>query len=326
MKMTYLYFSLFVITLLLTACSNQQLTIATQNDNNIDNAVKKISTQISETLIKQQKSKVAVMVFTTTEKKITKLGIYLADKLTNSLFPYQHKFEVVDRMHLEKVLSEMKLGMTGLQDPNSIQQLGKMIGADAIVTGSLTILSSKVDINTRLIGTERSNVLAIANAIMVKDKDIESLLRVVSIKGETIGSGDNKNFENITSLAKITASSIYSAGYNARNIADGIKGIHARGEWASRGERTGAWVLLEWQVEKELTKIILYDRPGHLDHVINATIMFSDGTKLKTGILSNDGTPKDITFKSKVVKWIKIVIDSANGPNIGFSEIEVFGR
>ena len=147
----------------------------------VDTVISKLSHQISSTMLEQNKRRVAVMNFTLQTGEMTELGLYLSDKLTNSLFQYRDKFEVVERTRLESVLKEMKLGLTGIIDDKTVQSIGKVLGADAIVIGSITDLGGEVDINIRMLGTERANVLAVASALLEKSDAIVKLMGSVQI-------------------------------------------------------------------------------------------------------------------------------------------------
>jgi hypothetical protein len=46
-------------------------------------------------------------------------------------------FDIVERTQLEQVMQEQKLGMSGLVDDSQAAQLGKVLGVDAIITGSV---------------------------------------------------------------------------------------------------------------------------------------------------------------------------------------------
>jgi len=61
--------------------------------------------------------------------------------------------------------------------PNQAKQLGKQVGADAIVTGTVTDLGSIVKINARMIEVEKEDVLAVAGAEVSKDRVIAELLK-----------------------------------------------------------------------------------------------------------------------------------------------------
>lgn len=56
-------------------------------------------------------------------------GVYIDDS---------QYFALTDRTALEKTLSEMKLSMTGLVDPKTAAEVGKMVGAKGIYTGVIT--------------------------------------------------------------------------------------------------------------------------------------------------------------------------------------------
>src|SRR5205085_6335822 len=48
------------------------------------------------------------------------------------------KFIVVERDRMDKILDEQKLGQTGAIDPNTAAKVGKILGLNAIVTGSIS--------------------------------------------------------------------------------------------------------------------------------------------------------------------------------------------
>jgi hypothetical protein len=51
-------------------------------------------------------------------------------------------FTVIERTHMDQILEEMKLAQTGLIDENQAVQVGKMLGADAIITGTVNVAVS----------------------------------------------------------------------------------------------------------------------------------------------------------------------------------------
>jgi TolB-like protein len=138
--------------------------------------VEELAKQIYETMLAQNGKKVAVLPLSTLTGESTVLGLFVSDKLTSALFKFKDKFEVVDRIHLEQILKELKLSQTGAIEPATAQKLGKLLGADAIVAGTITDLGSDVDITTRVLGTEQGNVLAVASIQFIKDSSIEKLL------------------------------------------------------------------------------------------------------------------------------------------------------
>jgi TolB-like protein len=127
-------------------------------------------------MLAENKKKIAVLPLSTLTGQSTVLGLFVSDKLTSSLFRFRDKFDVVDRIHLEQILKELKLSQTGAIEPTTAQKLGKLLGADAIVAGTITDLGSDIDITTRVLGTEQGNVLAVASIQFIKDSSIEKLL------------------------------------------------------------------------------------------------------------------------------------------------------
>jgi len=54
----------------------------------------------------------------------------------------QNYFTVVDRNALDKIMKEMKLSQSGMVDPNTAAEVGKLIGAQGIYTGAVTQYNS----------------------------------------------------------------------------------------------------------------------------------------------------------------------------------------
>jgi len=59
-----------------------------------------------------------------------------ADEITTSLFE-SGRYEVLDRQNLNSIMSEHKLSLSGLIDENTVTELGKIIGAAALVFGRI---------------------------------------------------------------------------------------------------------------------------------------------------------------------------------------------
>lgn len=147
----------------------------------------------------------------------------------------------------------------------------------------------------------------------------------------------------ISCFATATASSELQGEWNCEaakaidGVADGFSNSLARGgltshnrfpfaEWVSNGERSGAWLQLDWQEPYTVNRIVLYDRPNPDDRITGATLLFSDGFKLMVGPLPPDGRQLEICFPERSIRWVKLSVDtvSANTRCVGIAEIEVF--
>ncbi|MDZ7266510.1 MAG: hypothetical protein ONB48_03450 [candidate division KSB1 bacterium] len=89
--------------------------------------------------------------------------IDLLDKITTVFFNL-HRFKVIERAQLEKILAEQQLGMTGVIDVSTAAQIGKGIGVDAVVCGSIARTGNAASIDARLIDTETAAIITAQDA------------------------------------------------------------------------------------------------------------------------------------------------------------------
>jgi hypothetical protein len=136
---------------------------------------------------------------------------------------------------------------------------------------------------------------------------------------------------NIAPLATVTASSQNVATGQLAikavdGIVDGYPGDYTR-EWATNGERAGAWITLSWSAPYVVDQIVLHDRPNANDQVTGGTLAFSDGSTISVGSLANDGASVAVPFTSRTITSVTFTITSVSNSarNIGLSEIEVYG-
>lgn len=135
---------------------------------------------------------------------------------------------------------------------------------------------------------------------------------------------------NVARTASATASS-ESASYGQLaskaidGIVDGYPGDYTR-EWASNGERAGAWIKLAWTSPQTISRIALYDRPNLSDQVLSGLLTFSTGETLAVGALNNAGVRTEVSFAPTSVTWIKFTVTDAKGFNVGLAELEAYGK
>lgn len=85
------------------------------------------------------------------------------DKLITG-FVNSKRFKVIERAQLEKILEEQKLGLSGIIDPTTAAEIGKGIGVDAVVLGSVTRAGNSLSIDARLIDTENATIISAQDA------------------------------------------------------------------------------------------------------------------------------------------------------------------
>jgi TolB-like protein len=146
--------------------------------------IKDLATQIATNAAKEQKNRIAVLPFRELDGRASVLGTFIAEELVTNLFMLGG-MEIVERAMLDRVLGELKLAQTGVIDPETAKQVGKIAGVDAIVTGSITDLQSYVALNCRLIDAQTGRIFAAAQAKIVKDDDLRKIMGMQLVPAPT---------------------------------------------------------------------------------------------------------------------------------------------
>jgi TolB-like protein len=111
-------------------------------------------------VIKGEKIKVAVIEFQSLndEAQRDNLGKIVSEILTTS-FVNSESFKIIEREQLQKVTKEFELSQTGIIDTSSAKQIGKILGADAIVTGAVIMLGRRLRLDARIIDVASGIIL-----------------------------------------------------------------------------------------------------------------------------------------------------------------------
>jgi len=181
----------FIILILFSfffSCSSRSAMIQQKGGetiNSLDAQLQNLTDQIIISLSQKQKSKIAVIEFSDLQGTVTKFGKYLAEELITRLY-LTNKFEVIERQLLNKVLHEHQLNISGLIDVSSAKELGRILGVDAIASGSVTDLGNSLKVNARLISTETGKIFSVASVTVIKDDVVNNLMSVSSSKVKPI--------------------------------------------------------------------------------------------------------------------------------------------
>lgn len=143
----------------------------------LEEGIQQLATDISEQMKAKGIKKIAIDDFTDLNGHKSALGDFISEELVTSFYTLgAGSFDVVERRELARVLKEQKLGGTGLLNKETIAKVGKILGIDAIVTGSISYLGRSIKINARMIGVNDARVFAAAARKVPKDEVVESLL------------------------------------------------------------------------------------------------------------------------------------------------------
>lgn len=113
--------------------------------------------------------KIAILPFIHLNRTISAGTVATSERLTRWMGE-QRGLEIIERQLLEKILGEESLRLTGALDPDNSRGIGKILNADAVISG--TLLENKkglVEIYARLIRIHDGKILASAEATVKKD-------------------------------------------------------------------------------------------------------------------------------------------------------------
>ncbi len=94
--------------------------------------------------LKDLKKRVAVVSFKDKANYGHNIGNGIADMLVTSLVESK-KFIVIERSELDKIMQEQGLGMSGAVTPQSAAKVGKLLGVELMITGSVSEFGTKKD-------------------------------------------------------------------------------------------------------------------------------------------------------------------------------------
>jgi TolB-like protein len=141
----------------------------------LDQPIGELSKQISEGLTENEKHTIAVVEFVDLDGHVTNFGRFVAEELIKRLYRTK-KFTVIERQLLNKVMIEQKLSLIGIIDQSSAQKLGKVLGVDAIASGTVTEFGRSLRVNSRLIDTRTGEIFAVASTDIAKDESVIALM------------------------------------------------------------------------------------------------------------------------------------------------------
>ena len=104
--------------------------------------------------------------------------IDLLDKLT-TVFVNLNRFKVIERAQLEKILAEQKLGLTGVIDAATAAEIGKGVGVDAVVCGSISHAGNTASIDARLVKPNYAAIITAQDAF-ANGLSLPTLSRMIS--------------------------------------------------------------------------------------------------------------------------------------------------
>ena len=196
-KLRYLFYISFIF---LQFCAYQGQNNSA-NSNDLYDKLELLSESISQKLESSSIEKIAIMDYSNSSDIQSNLGAYISDEITLQLF-LKENFQIIERDQLDYVISEQKLGSSGLIDNSSAIEIGNILSVDAIILGDISLIDNNISITTKAISTETSQILFIDRISILKNHEFELVAQEspiinkdVSQNNDYFSSNNPKNYD-----------------------------------------------------------------------------------------------------------------------------------
>ena len=159
--------------IMLAACATAA-PAANPDEVSLSTAIREAAARMENRL--ERGTRIALINFTSTSQAFSE---YVLDELSSILVNSGH-LVVVDRANLDRIRQELGFNMSGEVSDASAQEIGQMLGAQAVVTGSLVSFGDPHNgirrVMLKTIITETAAVVVQHNADIANDRRVEVLL------------------------------------------------------------------------------------------------------------------------------------------------------
>ncbi|MBK1646485.1 hypothetical protein CKO25_17905 [Thiocapsa imhoffii] len=151
------------------------LSVATASASDIHRELDDITKRLALKIEESQRSSVAVADFTDLHGSVSQLGRFVSEEISTNMGLDSRGFSVIDRNHLRTILKEQKLSMSGLMIPENQKKVGKILGVDCLILGSITPFGENYRINLKVIDVETAKVVVADRSIVAKTPATDEL-------------------------------------------------------------------------------------------------------------------------------------------------------
>lgn len=142
---------------------------------NLTQQMTELGQQVSAKAVSKQKTSVAVIDFADLNGNISDAGRFLAEELVMRLYE-TGKIKVIERQRTSRFIREQKINLLDGIDVALAKQIGKGLGVDAVVSGTVTDLGKTLRLNIRIVSTDTGEVVAVVASEINQDESLTRLL------------------------------------------------------------------------------------------------------------------------------------------------------
>ncbi len=121
---------------------------------------KKLAAEVAAKIHTVKHERVTVVDFVDLDRKPNKLGKFLANQLQSDLAEPELKLVVVDQSQLPQLLEQMEKMDEGLLDQATGQKLGKLLGTEVLIVGTVIPSSAWVRLDIKAIDLQTAKVIS----------------------------------------------------------------------------------------------------------------------------------------------------------------------
>ncbi len=190
-----------VFYIFLISCKSQQ-----KKSEHIEDKIHSLAVQLHKTAVKIKDNRTAVVGFSTPDGKPFTLGKIFSEKLTTHLVQLKG-VRMIDRSALQKILSEQQLSETGIIEQKGATEIGKLLGARFLITGTMAPVGESISINAKMIDTTSGEILAagsinINEDMLRRDRPNPGSLRKQAPNNRRHGTRNRRKIEKLFDIAK----------------------------------------------------------------------------------------------------------------------------
>ncbi|SER09954.1 Curli production assembly/transport component CsgG [Thalassovita taeanensis] len=131
-------------------------------NNEYDVAIAAIASDLAAQLDRNSALRVAVLEFTDLNGHVTMQSRAISETLTIFLVRGGRGFQILDRANLDVLIRERLQVSSGILDPETVAELGRIAGLDTVIVGTVEPRADRTRVQVRAISVESSRVIAAA--------------------------------------------------------------------------------------------------------------------------------------------------------------------
>ncbi len=138
------------------------LTGTTLNAQSFEVGMTDLAGQIAARSQSNTATTLAISPFQHLDGSCSQMSVHIVDELILNLLMSGGPLQLVERSQLQSILDELAFSGSGLVDATAPQEIGRLLGAEAWVVGTITTIGDRYRISAKLIETETGKLFSAA--------------------------------------------------------------------------------------------------------------------------------------------------------------------